>query len=219
MLAGAVSPFGAAGAPAWGTASRAAALVRTKTRITVCTVGQRCSCSGPTRQHTGTVGETLQRPTRTQTHKALNSMQSINTVNAQVIYYRTISGFESGTSTLYASANQAVSDAFSSIRVVQAYNLQDQVRNRVPLMRAKRLMAAAVSSGHAFSVRAACYGLGGAGLQPAGPGAEQAWPHCSSLTMCFLPRAPLLDACRPPGPGLAQPCNIPIGTSTLLFPC
>ncbi len=45
-----------------------------------------------------------------------------------IIYYKTVTGFESGTSTLYASANQAVSDAFSSIRVVQAYNLHAQVR-------------------------------------------------------------------------------------------
>lgn len=44
-----------------------------------------------------------------------------------IIYYKTITGFESGSGTLYAKANQAVSDAFSSIRVVQAYNLQSYV--------------------------------------------------------------------------------------------
>ncbi|GFH13375.1 uncharacterized protein HaLaN_09249 [Haematococcus lacustris] len=44
-----------------------------------------------------------------------------------IIYYRTITGNDSGSSMKFAKANQAVSDAFSSVRVVQAYNLQGQV--------------------------------------------------------------------------------------------
>lgn len=37
-------------------------------------------------------------------------------------------GTDSGSDAMFASANQAVSDAFASIRVVQAYNLQKHVR-------------------------------------------------------------------------------------------
>ncbi|KAJ9525056.1 hypothetical protein QJQ45_017385, partial [Haematococcus lacustris] len=44
-----------------------------------------------------------------------------------IIYYRTITGNDSGSSMKFAKANQAVSDAFSSVRVVQAYNLQGQI--------------------------------------------------------------------------------------------
>jgi len=44
-----------------------------------------------------------------------------------VIYYRAITGFDSGSDKLFGAANQGVSDAFSSIRVVQAYNLQAQM--------------------------------------------------------------------------------------------
>ncbi|KAL6754343.1 MDR-like ABC transporter [Haematococcus lacustris] len=39
----------------------------------------------------------------------------------------TITGNDSGSSMKFAKANQAVSDAFSSVRVVQAYNLQGQI--------------------------------------------------------------------------------------------
>jgi ATP-binding cassette subfamily B (MDR/TAP) protein 1 len=35
---------------------------------------------------------------------------------------------ESGSDKMFAGANQAVSDAFSSIRVIHAYNLKGQVR-------------------------------------------------------------------------------------------
>ena len=48
---------------------------------------------------------------------------------------------ESGSDKLFAGANQAVSDAFSSIRVIHAYNLRGSVR-----------------------------GYGGLGEGPAGPG-------------------------------------------------
>lgn len=44
-----------------------------------------------------------------------------------IIYYASITGAEAGSAGLYASANQAVSDAFTSIRVVQAYGLQAKV--------------------------------------------------------------------------------------------
>ncbi|KAL6755759.1 MDR-like ABC transporter [Haematococcus lacustris] len=44
-----------------------------------------------------------------------------------IIYYRTITENDSGSSMKVAKANQAVSDAFSSVRVVQAYNLQGQI--------------------------------------------------------------------------------------------
>ncbi|GFH06183.1 uncharacterized protein HaLaN_00773, partial [Haematococcus lacustris] len=44
-----------------------------------------------------------------------------------IIYYRTITEKDSGSSMKVAKANQAVSDAFSSVRVVQAYNLQGQI--------------------------------------------------------------------------------------------
>jgi hypothetical protein len=40
---------------------------------------------------------------------------------------RNVTGRESEATTLFASANQAVSDAVTSIRVVQAYNLQKHV--------------------------------------------------------------------------------------------
>ncbi|KAF5834437.1 P-loop containing nucleoside triphosphate hydrolase protein [Dunaliella salina] len=44
-----------------------------------------------------------------------------------VIYYKAITGFDSGSNKLFGAANQGVSDAFSSIRIVQAYNLQAQM--------------------------------------------------------------------------------------------
>lgn len=44
-----------------------------------------------------------------------------------VIYYKTVTGAESGSDKLFAKANQAVADAFGSIRVVQAYNLNEKV--------------------------------------------------------------------------------------------
>ena len=40
------------------------------------------------------------------------------------------SGMESGSDKLFAGANQAVSDAFSSIRVIHAYNLRGSVSSR-----------------------------------------------------------------------------------------
>ncbi len=46
---------------------------------------------------------------------------------------------ESGSGALFATANQAVSDSITSIRIVQAYNLQKQVRTaRQPRPRAPR---------------------------------------------------------------------------------
>lgn len=44
-----------------------------------------------------------------------------------VIYYKSITGAESGFSKLYNKGNQAVTDAFGSIRVIHAYVLQEKI--------------------------------------------------------------------------------------------
>jgi ABC-type multidrug transport system fused ATPase/permease subunit len=46
-------------------------------------------------------------------------------VFGSVLYYRNITGGNANASSHASGANQAVSDAFSSVRVIQAYNLQD----------------------------------------------------------------------------------------------
>ncbi|KAG1679148.1 hypothetical protein FOA52_000503 [Chlamydomonas sp. UWO 241] len=48
-------------------------------------------------------------------------------ISGSIIHYRNMAGMETGTDKLYAPANQAVSDAFSSIRVVHAYGLRQQI--------------------------------------------------------------------------------------------
>jgi len=48
-------------------------------------------------------------------------------LSANIIYYKFTTGFSSNADKLYAGANQAVTDAFSSIRVVQAYGLGPRV--------------------------------------------------------------------------------------------
>lgn len=42
-------------------------------------------------------------------------------------YFQALTSVDSASDALFGQANQAVSDAFSSIRIVQAYNLQEQV--------------------------------------------------------------------------------------------
>lgn len=48
-------------------------------------------------------------------------------ISGSIIYYQRVMGAQSGSESLFASANQAVSDAFSSIRVIHAYGLRQQV--------------------------------------------------------------------------------------------
>lgn len=48
-------------------------------------------------------------------------------ITANVLYYKFSTGFSSDSDKLYAGANQTVSDAFSSVRVVQAYCLNGRV--------------------------------------------------------------------------------------------
>lgn len=48
-------------------------------------------------------------------------------VAGSAIYYANVMGQESGNEKLYSKANQAVSDAFSSIRTIHAYNLNGYV--------------------------------------------------------------------------------------------
>ncbi len=50
-------------------------------------------------------------------------------LSGSVLFYVAATSADAGNSKLFASANQAVSDAFSSIRVVQSYRLQSHVRN------------------------------------------------------------------------------------------
>uniref|UniRef100_A0A7R9VCA0 Uncharacterized protein n=1 Tax=Chlamydomonas euryale TaxID=1486919 RepID=A0A7R9VCA0_9CHLO len=48
-------------------------------------------------------------------------------VSGSIIYYQSIAGAEGGTDKLYGPANQAVSDAFGSIRIVHAYDMRDRI--------------------------------------------------------------------------------------------
>lgn len=48
-------------------------------------------------------------------------------IAGSVIYYQSITGAENDNQTLFGVANQTVADAFSSVRTIHAYNLQDRV--------------------------------------------------------------------------------------------